>query len=79
MTSAAPESSSARPLHTGSEAPRRLRVVHGRDGVDLPAAERAVADLLRALARTRPPSTSPRPRAGSRSRSPSSSPRASST
>src|SRR6476620_2836192 len=49
MTSAAPESSPARPLHTASEAPRRLRVVHGRDGVDLPAAERAVADLLRAL------------------------------
>ncbi|MGZ4599471.1 MAG: GTP cyclohydrolase I FolE [Oryzihumus sp.] len=49
MTSAAPESSPARPLHTGTEAPRRLRVVHGRDGVDLPAAERAVADLLRAL------------------------------
>jgi len=46
MTSAAPESSPAR---TGIEAPRRLRVVHGRDGVDLPAAERAVADLLRAL------------------------------
>ncbi|MGZ4719689.1 GTP cyclohydrolase I FolE [Oryzihumus sp.] len=49
MTSAAPESSPDRPLHPGSEAPRRLRVVHGRDGVDLPAAERAVADLLRAL------------------------------
>ena len=49
MSSPATESSPARPLHTGSEAPRRLRVVHGRDGVDLPAAERAVADLLRAL------------------------------
>jgi GTP cyclohydrolase I len=49
MSSAAPESSSAHPLRTGSEASRRLRVVHGRDGVDLPAAERAVADLLRAL------------------------------
>ena len=49
MSSAAPEPSPALSLHTGSEAPRRLRVVHGRDGVDLPAAERAVADLLRAL------------------------------
>jgi len=29
----------------------RLRVVHGRGGVDLPAAERAVQDLLRALGR----------------------------
>ena len=49
MTSAAPEPSLTRARPTGSEAPRRLRVVHGRDGVDLPAAERAVADLLRAL------------------------------
>ncbi|MCU1606938.1 MAG: cyclohydrolase [Modestobacter sp.] len=32
-----------------STVPPRLRVVAGRAGVDLPAAERAVADLLRAL------------------------------
>jgi GTP cyclohydrolase IA len=31
--------------------PARLRVVHGRATVDLPAAEQAVADLLRALGR----------------------------
>lgn len=30
---------------------RRLRVVHGREGIDLPAAQRAVADLLVALGR----------------------------
>lgn len=30
---------------------RRLRVVHGREGIDLPAARRAVADLLVALGR----------------------------
>ncbi|MCO1579114.1 GTP cyclohydrolase I FolE [Crossiella sp. SN42] len=28
---------------------RRLRVIHGRDDIDLPAAEKAVADLLTAL------------------------------
>jgi GTP cyclohydrolase I len=31
--------------------PPRLRAIAGRPGVDLPAAERAVADLLRALGR----------------------------
>lgn len=30
---------------------RRLRVVHEREGIDLPAAQRAVADLLIALGR----------------------------
>lgn len=34
-----------------ADGPRRLRVVHGRSGVDLDAAERAVADLLVALGR----------------------------
>ena len=33
------------------EAPHRLSVVRGRSAVDLPAAERAVTDLLRALGR----------------------------
>ena len=46
MTSVAPD-----PAHRQAQtpAPRRLRVVHGREAVDLAAAERAVADLLRAL------------------------------
>ena len=35
----------------GSDAGRRLRVVHGRQEVNLPGAERAVRDLLRALGR----------------------------
>ena len=35
----------------GSDGSRRLRVVHGRQEVDLPAAERAVRDLLVALGR----------------------------
>ncbi len=35
----------------GSDGGRRLRVVHGRQEVNLPAAERAVRDLLRALGR----------------------------
>ncbi|RKT55263.1 GTP cyclohydrolase I FolE [Saccharothrix australiensis] len=34
-----------------SPSPRRLQVVHGRGGVDLAAAQRAVGDLLRALGR----------------------------
>jgi GTP cyclohydrolase IA len=37
------------PMPTGPH--RRLRVVHGRDGLDLHAAQRAVADLLIALGR----------------------------
>ncbi|MEU4447653.1 GTP cyclohydrolase I FolE [Actinosynnema sp. NPDC050801] len=45
MTEPAP-----RPLR-GPTAPRRLQVVHGRDGMDLEAAQRAVADLLVALGR----------------------------
>ncbi|MGH3979197.1 MAG: GTP cyclohydrolase I FolE [Pseudonocardiaceae bacterium] len=46
--------SQARPAHGPSSRltdPRRLRVARGRDGVDLPAAEQAVADLLVALGR----------------------------
>ena len=35
----------------GSDGSRRLRVVHGRQEVNLPAAERAVRDLLLALGR----------------------------
>src|SRR5450631_4085078 len=35
----------------GSDRNQHLRVVHGRHGVDLPAAERAVRDLLLALGR----------------------------
>jgi len=35
----------------GSDGSRRLRVVHGRQQVNLPAAERAVRDLLLALGR----------------------------
>jgi GTP cyclohydrolase I len=41
-----------RPDTTGpAEVPRRLRVIHDRIGVDVEAAERAVADLLLALGR----------------------------
>jgi GTP cyclohydrolase I len=36
---------------SGSDGSRRLRVVHGRQEVNLPAAERAVRDLLLALGR----------------------------
>jgi GTP cyclohydrolase I len=39
------------PIAPVSEPSTRLRVLHGRDTVDVPAAERAVADLLRALGR----------------------------
>jgi GTP cyclohydrolase I len=39
------------PPTTPPDADRRLRVVHDRQGVDLPAAERAVHDLLLALGR----------------------------
>ena len=50
MSSAARESLPTSSPHPGdAELPRRLRVVHGREVVDLGAAERAVADLLRAL------------------------------
>lgn len=35
----------------GAPAHQRLRVLHGREGVDVPAAEKAVADLLTALSR----------------------------
>lgn len=49
MTAGAAQPSSGPPLPAGVQ--RRLQVVHGRDGMDLEAAQRAVADLLLALGR----------------------------
>ena len=43
--------SGAEPARVPAEHPRRLSVVRSRSEVDLPAAERAVTDLLRALGR----------------------------
>lgn len=48
MTSAASQGS---PDDQVPDEPRRLRVVHGRDGIDLHGAQCAVADLLTALGR----------------------------
>ena len=39
------------PARTAAERPRRLTAVASRSAIDLPAAERAVTDLLRALGR----------------------------
>jgi GTP cyclohydrolase IA len=43
--------SAADPARTAAERPRRLAAVASRSAIDLPAAERAVTDLLRALGR----------------------------
>jgi GTP cyclohydrolase I len=74
MTGPAPQ-----PLR-GPTTPRRLQVVHGRDGMDLEAAQRAVADLLVALGRD-PASEhlADTPRRVARTRTPRCSRRASST
>ncbi|MPZ63825.1 MAG: GTP cyclohydrolase I FolE [Propionibacteriales bacterium] len=49
MSIVEPRPSSSEPSNTTPH--RRLRIVHGRQEVDLPAVERAVADLLVALGR----------------------------